>query len=401
MRNQNISKLCGEWGIKLKNKILHFLYKIWKAFQVVFILWIALICCILLYDLFDNVWNGLFVDIFTNTFTRRENVYYPDQDVSIVVRNINWTALKRLIFFLLCAVVLTGTGIVMMTAYISGKRKSKKAIANSAQMIHAYMSQERDADDIFPNEYAAISTQMSEIKTHMIRNEQLLKDEAARKNDLITYLAHDLKTPLTSVIGYLSLLDEASDMPEKQREKYIGISLDKAMRLEKLINEFFEITRYNLQQIVLEKEMTDISYMLVQMTDEFYPVLKRRGNSVELKAEEDLSAYVDAEKMARVFNNILKNAVSYSYPNTVIEITAKHFGNELMISFSNKGKTIPRHRLESIFEKFFRLDDARATNSGGAGLGLAIAKEIVTLHGGEIMAKSEDEVTTFVVKLPI
>ena len=328
---------------------MHFLYKIWKAFQVVFILWIALICCILLYDLFDNVWNGLFVDIFTNTFTKRESIYYPDQDTSIVVRNINWTALKRLIFFLLCAVVLTGTGVVMLTAYISGKRKSKKAIANSAQMIHKYMSQERDADDIFPNEYAAISTQMSEIKTHMIQNEQLLKDEAARKNDLITYLAHDLKTPLTSVIGYLSLLDEAKDMPEKQREKYIGISLDKAVRLEKLINEFFEITRYNLQQIVLERETTDISYMLMQMTDEFYPVLKQRGNRIELKAAEDLSAYVDAEKMARVFNNILKNAVSYSYPNTVIKITAENYEHELVISFANKGKTIPKHRLESIF----------------------------------------------------
>lgn len=385
----------------MKNKILHFLYKIWKAFQVVFILWIALICCILLYDLFDNVLNGLFVDVFTNTFTKTERIYYPEADVTITVRNINWRHLKTVIFVLLCGTVLAVTVIIMLTAYISGKQKSKKAIANSAQMIHAYMSQERDADDIFPNEYAAISTQMSEIKTHMIQNEQLLKDEAARKNDLITYLAHDLKTPLTSVIGYLSLLDEAGDMPEKQKEKYIGISLDKAIRLEKLINEFFEITRYNLQQIVLEKETTDISYMLVQMTDEFYPVLKNRGNSIELKAEEELSAYVDAEKMARVFNNILKNAVSYSYPNTVIEIMAKYAENELVISFSNKGKTIPKHRLESIFEKFFRLDDARATNSGGAGLGLAIAKEIVTLHGGEITAKSENEVTTFVVKLPV
>jgi len=368
---------------------------------VVFILWIALICCILLYDLFDNVWNGLFVDVFTNTYTRPENIYYPDTGVSVTVRNINWTALKKLIFFLLCAIVLTGTMIVMLTAYISGKRRAKKAIVNSGKMIHAYMSQERDADDIFPNEYAAVSTQMSEIKAQMIRNEQLLKDEAARKNDLITYLAHDLKTPLTSVIGYLSLLDEASDMPQKQREKYIGISLDKALRLEKLINEFFEITRYNLQQIVLEKETTDISYMLVQMADEFYPVLKQRGNTVELRAEESLCAYVDAEKMARVFNNILKNAVSYSYPNTAIKITAESAGHELVISFSNRGKTIPKHRLEMIFEKFFRLDDARATNSGGAGLGLAIAKEIVMLHGGEIMAKSEDEVTTFTVKLPV
>lgn len=94
----------------------------------------------------------------------------------------------------------------------------------------------------------------------MQRHEQILKEEASRKNDLITYLAHDLKTPLTSVIGYLSLMDEAPDMPEAQKARYVHITLDKACRLEKLINEFFEITRYNLQQIILEKETIDLYY---------------------------------------------------------------------------------------------------------------------------------------------
>ena len=123
----------------------------------------------------------------------------------------------------------------------------------------------------------------------MQRHEQILKEEAARKNDLIAYLAHDLKTPLTSVIGYLSLLDEAVDMPTPQRAKYVSITLDKAKRLEKLINEFFEITRYNLQGIVLEKETIDLYYMLVQMTDEFYPLLQAHQNTTELDVDEEMT----------------------------------------------------------------------------------------------------------------
>ncbi|MCM1542539.1 MAG: HAMP domain-containing histidine kinase, partial [Blautia sp.] len=216
----------------------------------------------------------------------------------------------------------------------------------------------------------------------------------------ITYLAHDLKTPLTSVVGYLSLLEEAPDMPGEQKAKYIHITLDKALRLERLINEFFEITRYNLQQIILEKENIDLSFMLMQMTDEFYPILREHGNTVVLKAADNLTVYGDSEKLARVFNNILKNAIAYSDAGTEISIWTEENDNTVMIGFRNYGKTIPAQRLDAIFEKFFRLDDARATNTGGAGLGLAIAKEIVTLHGGTISADSRDRVTTFVVKLP-
>ena len=219
-------------------------------------------------------------------------------------------------------------------------------------------------------------------------------------SDIRDYMEEDLKTPLTSVIGYLSLMDEAPDMPEAQKARYVHITLDKACRLEKLINEFFEITRYNLQQIILEKETIDLYYMLVQMADEFYPVLSARGNTIRLSVGEDMTVYGDSEKLARVFNNILKNAVSYSYENTEIEIGAEKVEDGLKITFRNRGKTIAREKLEFLFEKFFRMDEARATHTGGAGLGLAIAKEIVTLHGGTITAESENEVTTFCVILP-
>jgi len=242
---------------------------------------------------------------------------------------------------------------------------------------------------------------LNQLKVSVQSNEHMVKEAEQRKSDFIAYLAHDLKTPLTSVIGYLSLLDEAPDMPMEQKSKYVHIALDKAQRLEKLINEFFEITRYNLQQITLEKENIDLYYMLVQMTDEFYPVLSAHENTIKLIANEDLTIYGDSIKLARVFNNILKNAITYSDLGTEIIISAKAIDTTVQITFCNRGKTIPASKLDSIFDKFFRLDETRATNTGGAGLGLAIAKEIVSLHGGSITAESKNEAITFSVVLPI
>ena len=227
-----------------------------------------------------------------------------------------------------------------------------------------------------------------------------------RKNNLVMYLAHDIRTPLTSVIGYLSLLEEAQDMPKEQKAKYVHITLEKANRLEQLINEFFEITRYNIQQIVLEKEKIDLYYMLLQMIEEFYPVLEEKGNKVVLHSDENVTVSGDPVKLARVFNNILKNAVAYSYPNTRIEILVQEIpvteeaSGKTVIRFQNQGKTIPKEKLTAVFDKFYRLDEARTSDTGGAGLGLAIAKEIVTIHGGRIFAESENGQITFQVELP-
>lgn len=373
--------------------------KIRKILIVVLLLASGICVCYGLFYAFDVIWNGFFVDWFEeNYMVEREAVGY--NDMPIIRYEPSWYALKGFLLNILNMVIVLWIGTVLLISHFYAKAKVRKAVTETSQMIHSYMNGEKDSAEVFSKQYAEISNQMVEIKATMERHERLLREEAARKSDLITYLAHDLKTPLTSVIGYLSLLDEAFDMPKEQRKKYVNITLDKAKRLERLINEFFEITRYNLQQIVLEKETVDLYYMLVQMTDEFYPILSAHGNQIKLLADENLCVYADPEKLARVFNNILKNAVAYSYPGSEIQISAESTGKEVRISFINHGKTIPKQKLESIFEKFFRLDDARTTNTGGAGLGLAIAKEIVTLHGGTICAESEKEYTMFRVSLP-
>ena len=380
--------------IKLKNKIS-------KPVIILAVCLAGVILCFGLYYFIDYILNGSFVDWFESNYMITQEQYIPEANANGLVRQPAYSELKVLLFWIFTGSLLVWLIVVLAVSHFHAKTEVRKAVTKISKTIHEFMQSEKDAADLFPKEYAEISTQMVEIKSIMRQHEQILKDEANRKNDLIAYLAHDLKTPLTSVIGYLSLLGEAVDMPTQQREKYVNITLDKAKRLEALINEFFEITRYNLQSIELEKETINLCYMMVQMTDEFYPLLQAHRNSTELNIDEDLTLYGDATQLARVFNNILKNAIAYSYPDTVIKIWAKRTDKNVQIYFQNKGKTIPAHKLEMIFEKFFRLDEARASNTGGAGLGLAIAKEIITLHNGTITANSQDELTTFYVTLPI
>ncbi len=140
--------------------------------------------------------------------------------------------------------------------------------------------------------------------------------------------------------------------------------------------------------------------MLCQMVEEFYPILAPAGKAAQMEVPEDLILPGDPDKLARVFNNILKNAAAYSYENTVIQIRAWQEDAWIHITFSNQGPVIPPENLNAIFEKFYRLDSARSSGTGGAGLGLAIAKEIVNAHRGSISAASSPEGTVFSVSLP-
>lgn len=258
-----------------------------------------------------------------------------------------------------------------------------------------------DEDIRLPEELRDIEDRMNQIKRMALQNARDAREAEQRKNDLVVNLAHDIRTPLSSVIGYLSLLNEAPDMPLEQRKKYTGITLEKAFRLEHLIDELFEITRFSLSSIVLDRGKINLTFMLQQMADEFYPMLAPQNKKAVVHAPENLAAWGDADKLSRVFNNILKNAIAYSYEGSVIDITAYEQGKNTVIEFANYGDPIPPEKLEAIFERFFRIDTARSTQTGGAGLGLAIAKEIVNAHGGTIKAESNGGKTTFTVTLPL
>ena len=240
---------------------------------------------------------------------------------------------------------------------------------------------------------------LNEVREKLENRTEAARQAEQRKNELVAYLAHDIRTPLTSVIGYLSLLKETPELSEKQREQYVRVALDKAYRLEGLIGELFEITRYNLQNIPLHMESVNLCYMMVQITDELYPQLTAANIQVEQQIPEDMTLQGDPEKLARVFNNILKNGATYGRPDSVIKISAREREGKVLISIENEGE-IPEDKLEHIFEKFYRLDSARSTSTGGAGLGLAIARDIVALHGGSVKARSGGGKTVFEVELP-
>ncbi len=253
----------------------------------------------------------------------------------------------------------------------------------------------------YPEELKPLGEKLKEQRRSIEMNEQARHFAEQQKNDLIVYLAHDLKTPLTSVIGYLSLLEESPELGFEHRAKYTGIALEKAYRLEQLINEFFEITRLNLQSVPLQKSNINLSVLLLQLVSEFYPMSEAKGMTVSCNIPSDIRIFGDADKLARVFDNLLRNAVSYGYENTPIDITAVKDKGSVIIRIRNQSDEIPKEKLQHIFDKFVRLDSSRHSETGGAGLGLAIAKQITELHGGRISVVSKDCHTDFLVSLPL
>ena len=300
---------------------------------------------------------------------------------------------------ILLIAVLTG----LIGFFIILIRSWSKTLGYLEDVLNATENIYNEKNDLIelPLQLKEVENQMNQIKLNVKENERIAKEAEQRKNDLIVYLAHDLKTPLTSVIGYLTLLRDENQISAELREKYLSISLEKAERLEELINEFFEISRFNLSNLTLELCRVNLTRMLEQLTYEFKPMLSSKNLVCTLTVAPDLTIRCDVNKLQRVFDNLLRNAVNYSFENSTIEITVIQLENEVKLNFINKGNTIPKEKLDRIFDQFYRLDSARTTKSGGAGLGLAIAKQIVELHGGRIAAYSEDETITFACTLPV
>lgn len=342
--------------------------------------------------LLNYVVDGIYNDSFAKGFVKFMETFHMEEQTAI---HLYWRLIgNNKIFFLIMGFLLLFAlffyiALTQMTRYLDQVGDGiENILSESSEPIHLI------------TELKPIEIRLNEIKATLKRQELEAVESEKRKNDMVLFLAHDLKTPLTSIVAYLTMLEDHPDMPEEERKAYTHIALEKSIRLGELINEFFDITRYNLQNIELEPVEIDLTMMLEQLADELYGVLQEKKLTCEVDVEEDLMIYGDPDKLARVFDNILRNAIAYCYADTEIRIEAKMKDGDIEITFTNAGDKIPGDMLQTIFEKFYRVDGSRSTGTGGAGLGLAIAKQIVELHGGRILAKSDDNRTQFVVTLP-
>ena len=314
--------------------------------------------------------------------------WYPDDPIYILLTNIFYQGFFLLIIWFIGFIGIFTVTLMKSLSYIDALiSESRKLITKTDEKI------------TLPEDLQEAEEKMNQIKKEALFNEQLAKENEQKKNDLIVYLAHDLKTPLTSIIGYLSLLEEEKNLSNKQKNKFIKIALEKSNKLEKLINELFEITKYNSETLTINKSKVNLTLLINQVIDEFYPILKDQDKKINFSTQKDIFIQADSNKIARVFNNLIKNAINYSYDNSIINIDIEETEN-LIIKITNRSQTLNQEQISKLFDKFYRVDYSRNTKLGGSGLGLAIAQEIIKLHNGKITVKSENEETTFTITLP-
>ncbi|MFC4598107.1 sensor histidine kinase [Cohnella hongkongensis] len=220
------------------------------------------------------------------------------------------------------------------------------------------------------------------------------------KEQLVLNLAHDLRTPLTSVLGYLDFILQGEKLTAEQIRHYTSIAFSKSQRLEKLIDELFEIARMNYGKLKLDKQPIDLSELLVQLNEELYPALEKNGLTTRLQVTPHVTIWGDGELLARVFENLLTNAIRYGKDGRYIDIQCRPDTEHAVVKVINYGHSIPSEELPYLFDMYYTGDKARTGREGSSGIGLFIAKNIVEQHQGAISAQSDSIRTLFEVRLP-
>lgn len=344
--------------------------------------------------LMELVVDGIFQDPFAKCFVWGAQTFFGQTEPEALetyqhyIRNYKQEILTAgmLLLLLISLYVLFGR----IARWMEQLRRSIRQVASHP---------ERPLD--LPKELLPLRDDLDALRRQVEGQAEAVKENEQRRQDLIAFLAHDLKTPLTSVVGYLTLLKDDPGLTHEQRAKFTGIALDKARRLEELLGEFFDISRMDLDSGPEEHSPIQLSMLLEQLADEFYPLFAEKELQCAVEIEHHLMVLGDPDKLARVFDNVLRNAVSYSIPGGQVFIQAQKADGQAQVTIRNEGLEIPEGELANIFRKFYRLDAARSSRTGGAGLGLAIAKEIVERHGGGIRAESNGRLTSFVITLPL
>lgn len=234
------------------------------------------------------------------------------------------------------------------------------------------------------------------------KNLQERQNEQA-KMELITGISHDLRTPLTSIIGYMELLRSHSFRDEQEYMRFVQNSYNKALHLKKMLDDLFEHTRLVGNEAHLHLEPIDITQLLNQLLFEFEPIAQENDITIVTKSI-DLPKVImmDNEKIARAIDNLLMNALKYSVKPGIVHVVTHLIGDQVCIEVENKGIPLTLEQEKRLFERFYKADDSRNHNGiqAGAGLGLSIARNIVELHEGTLRFEHTDGLFTFTICLP-
>ncbi len=251
------------------------------------------------------------------------------------------------------------------------------------------------------DEFSAMAANLNKMVEDIRRLMDKERESERTKNELITNIAHDLRTPLTSIIGYLELLSApTSSMSPEMEKKYINITYTKAKRLEKLIEDLFGFTKLNYGKVSMKVTKVDIVKLLSQLLEEFYPNFMDKDLAYELQSNVPAKMInADGNLLARLFDNLINNAIKYGAEGKRIVVKIHATESIVTVSVTNYGYVIPKEELPLLFEKFYRVEQSRSSNTGGTGLGLAIARNIVDMHGGTIGVTSDLNGTVFTVRL--
>ena len=299
--------------------------------------------------------------------------------------------------------VLVGIAIFSAT-FLLLQRKSLKYIGKIAVAVQNISEGDLNTqiEVLGDDEFSMIAENLNRMEAD-IRELMDKEREAERtKNELITNVAHDLRTPLTSIIGYLELLSKGITLEPEMQQKYIDIAYTKAKRLEKLIEDLFGFTKMNYGKISMNVGNVDIVKLLGQLLEEFYPSFADKNLTYELVSNVPAQIITaDGNLLARLFDNLINNAIKYGADGKKVLVKIHAEEEIVTVSVTNYGYVIPADELPLIFNKFYRVEQSRSTTTGGTGLGLAIAKSIVDMHGGTIAVASDLNGTVFTVKLKI
>lgn len=234
---------------------------------------------------------------------------------------------------------------------------------------------------------------------------QAMQEERASeksKDELITNVSHDLRTPLTSIIGYLGLIEDHQYQSEEDIVKYSHIAYDKAKQMKNLVEDLFEYTKVQQHGAPVNLMTVDLGQLLEQVGASFELEADKKGMAINVSCEPTpLSITADPEKLGRLFSNLVANALKYGHGASYIHLTAKQLGEKVVITVANDGGKIPAESVKHLFERFYRVESSRNKATGGTGLGLAIVQSIVELHHGSVTVRSDDQETAFVVTLPV